>query len=193
MVRKMKNDEEVFIFNSSPNVEDKGVCKWVSVDCHQSSLGCPGPRPGCDIGAKAPYPSCVISRTHPGPAPGAQFLCSNLSSLLRASLSLLFFVQSQLGHTTTGGIGGTNVSIMSGSCSDIGAPVHGAPGDHDHVTKVAWLSPNKLITTKTGLWGESLSLSWRTDIFLATKLTSWMDNLWVSLIPTKGIWGGEIF
>ena len=111
---------KVFIFNSSPNVEDKGGCKWVSVDCHQSSLQSPGPRPGRDIGAKAPYPSCVISRTHPGPAPGAQFLCSNLSSLLRASLSLLFFVQSQLGYTT-GGIGATNVLIMSGSCSDIGS------------------------------------------------------------------------
>ena len=43
---------------------------------------------------------------HPGPAPapplGSQFLCSNLSSLLRASLSLLFFVQSQLGARIPG-------------------------------------------------------------------------------------------
>lgn len=142
-------------------------------------------RPGRDIGAKAPCTSCVISRTRPGPALGAQFLCSNLSSLLRASLSLLFFVQSQLGY---------HRGYRGHQCID-------------HVRKLLWhrlrsTVPQEIMTMSQRLRdSHPINLSplpglrgeWRTDFFLATKLTSWMDNLWVSLIPTKGIWGGEIF
>ena len=165
--------------------------EWVSGDCHQSSVRCPG-KAVMILAPKLRIHLALYHSPAPDPPLGAQFLCSNLSSLLRASLSLLFFVQSQLGARIPPGYRGQCIDHVRKWRWHWLWSIVPRSGNHVHVTKVAWLSPNKLITHSCQARRVSL-VKYTVDIFLATKLTSWVDNFWVSLIPTKGIWGGEIF
>ena len=165
--------------------------EWVSGDCHQSSVRCPG-QPVMILAPKLRIHLALYHGPAPDPPLGAQFLCSNLSSLLRASLSLLFFVQSQLGARIPPGYRGQCIDHVRKWRWHWLRSIVPRSGDH-----VPMFMSQRLRDSHPINWSPLPSpprpVKYTVDIFLATKLTSWVDNFWVSLIPTKGIWGGEIF